>query len=73
MRRAPEALDAARARLAGLTARCTFLAGDFTESVPEGGDVCLRSRVLHDWHDERCRTILARCPGPSARTPNSPL
>ncbi|MEU8716050.1 methyltransferase [Streptomyces sp. NPDC048663] len=57
----PEALEAARAHLAGLTARCTFVTGDFTESVPEGGDVYLLSRVLHDWDDARCRTILARC------------
>ncbi|MFJ9346038.1 methyltransferase [Streptomyces sp. NPDC101237] len=57
----PEALEAARAHLAHLTARCAFVAGDFTESVPEGGDVYLLSRVLHDWDDARCRTVLARC------------
>ncbi|WP_307022280.1 methyltransferase [Streptomyces canus] len=29
--------------------------------MPEGGDVSLLSRVLHDWDDERCLTILRRC------------
>ena len=54
----PEALEAARHQL---TERCTFVAGDFTRSVPRGGDVYLLSRVLHDWDDDRCLTILDRC------------
>ncbi|MGI5454496.1 methyltransferase [Streptomyces sp. CA-249302] len=57
----PGALEAARSNLADLTARCTFMPGDFTEEVPEGGDVYLLSRVLHDWDDDRCLTILRRC------------
>ncbi|MFD7630856.1 methyltransferase [Streptomyces sp. NPDC059851] len=54
---------AARARLAraGAADRCTFVTGDFTRSVPGGGDVYVLSRVLHDWDDGRCLDILRRC------------
>ncbi|GAA3821761.1 hypothetical protein GCM10022403_064140 [Streptomyces coacervatus] len=59
----PEALEAARTELTALdlAERCTFVTGDFTEAVPDGGDVYLLSRVLHDWDDDRCLTILRRC------------
>ncbi|MFD9738373.1 methyltransferase [Umezawaea sp. NPDC059074] len=57
----PHALTAARERLADVADRVTLVPGDFTESVPGFGDVYLLSRVLHDWDDDRCRTILAAC------------
>jgi hypothetical protein len=41
--------------------RCELVAGDFTNGVPEGGDVYLLSRVLHDWDDQQCHEILKRC------------
>ncbi|MFJ3902822.1 methyltransferase [Streptomyces sp. NPDC090025] len=60
----PQVLAAARARLAHADAevagRCDFRAGDFAD-VPDGGDVYLLSRVLHDWDDDRCRDILGHC------------
>jgi O-methyltransferase domain/Dimerisation domain len=58
----PNVLDEARAAFAdaGITDRCAFVSGDFTVGVPDGGDVYILSRVLHDWDDGLCRTILAR-------------
>jgi hypothetical protein len=68
----PHAEDAARRKLlqAGVADRCDLLTGDFFEAVPAGGDLYLLKSVLHDWDDERARTILTRCRdamGPSAR------
>ncbi|KPI15531.1 O-demethylpuromycin O-methyltransferase [Actinobacteria bacterium OV450] len=58
----PQVLAAARTRLGGgaAGARCDYRAGDFAD-VPAGGDVYLLSRVLHDWDDARCRSILRYC------------
>jgi hypothetical protein len=45
----------------GLSERCQIEAGNFFEAIPKGGDFYLLSQILHDWDDERCRTILAAC------------
>lgn len=45
----------------GLAGRCSFVAGDFFESVPPGGDVYLLKSVIHDWTDERADMILRSC------------
>ncbi len=59
----PHVLPRARQRLADVSCdhRCDFVAGDFTEGVPEGGDIYILSRILHDWDDQQCAAILRRC------------
>lgn len=41
--------------------RLTAVAGDFFREVPAGADVYVLSRVLHDWDDEGCASILTAC------------
>jgi hypothetical protein len=43
---------------AGLASRCSTTDGDFFVSVPAGGDAYLLRHIIHDWDDERSRTIL---------------
>ncbi len=56
----PHAIDQTRSRLAGsaMAARCEFIAGNFFESVPEGGDLYLLKSILHNWNDGRAAAIL---------------
>jgi hypothetical protein len=57
---------AADLALSGITA----LPGNFFEEIPDDGDIYLLSRVLHDWPDDECRTLLSVCRkavGPGAR------
>jgi hypothetical protein len=55
-----EAVDEAGPTLAaaGVTGRCTVVAGSFFDEVPAGGDAYVLSRVLHNWSDERALAIL---------------
>jgi O-methyltransferase domain len=46
---------------AGLAERCETIAGDFRDSVPEGGDAYMLSWILHDWDDEAALLILQNC------------
>jgi hypothetical protein len=59
----PHATEAGRQHFAevGLAARCEFVAGDFFRSVPPGADAYVLKSVIHDWNDERSRTILQHC------------
>lgn len=42
----------------GVSNRAGIKAGDFFESVPEGGDTYILKSILHDWNDEDCIKIL---------------
>jgi hypothetical protein len=41
--------------------RCSYIAGNFFESVPEGADAHLLCGVVHDWDDDRAIKVLANC------------
>src|SRR5882762_2247748 len=59
----PHASEGAKlyARDAGVAERCEFVAGDFFDSVPPGGDAYLLKSVLHNWNDEKSALILRNC------------
>ncbi len=48
---------------AGLMSRCETIGGDFSKSVPAGGDLYLYKRILHDWNDATCLSLLRVCAG----------
>jgi hypothetical protein len=50
-----------RIEAAGLAERCACVAGDFFASVPAGADAYVLASIVHDWDDERARTILMNC------------
>ena len=41
--------------------RCSFISGNFFDSVPERAEAYLLCGVLHDWNDERAAVILRSC------------
>lgn len=45
----------------GVAGRVRRVAGNFFNSIVEGGDIYLFARILHDWTDDQCRTILGNC------------
>ncbi|NUT94687.1 MAG: methyltransferase [Saccharothrix sp.] len=66
----PHAIASAGPALTGCADRTTLVAGDFfTDPLPRG-DVYVLSRVLHDWDDDRCATILrnVRAAAPAGAT-----
>jgi hypothetical protein len=46
---------------AGVRDRCQVESGDMFASVPKGADAYVIKRVLHDWDDARCVSILRNC------------
>lgn len=59
----PHVVHAAKGRIAvaGLADRCGVIVGSFFDTVPEGADAYLLSRVIHDWDDARSIAILRTC------------
>jgi hypothetical protein len=59
----PQGLDGATAVLdrAGVTARCTRVAGSFFDTMPQHADLYLLKSVLHNWDDTRSVQVLQRC------------
>lgn len=45
----------------GLLPRCKFVSGSFFQSIPEGSDLYMLKRILHDWDDQACLSILRNC------------
>jgi hypothetical protein len=59
----PTVVEGARTWLGAqrLDGRCEFVAGDFFEAIPPGGDVYTLSHILHDWDDDRAIRLLRNC------------
>ena len=59
----PQVIDGAKEVVedSGVSDRCQLAAGNFFESVPEGGDTHILKWIIHDWNDEQCATILRNC------------
>lgn len=57
----PTGIEAARAGVGGPLPRCDLVAGDFFEKVPEGCDLYIMKKVIHDWDDGRAAKILENC------------
>jgi hypothetical protein len=41
--------------------RTEFVTGSFFESVPQGADVYVLKKVIHDWNDKQAAVILRNC------------
>ncbi len=50
-----------------LQERVDFVAADFFDTLPSGGDAYVLSRVLHDWDDPDAARILASCRAAAGR------
>jgi SAM-dependent methyltransferase len=61
----PSTIGTVNQELKGNTvgARCSYIAGDFFDSVPGGADAYLLCGVIHDWDDDQAAAILRNCRG----------
>lgn len=58
-----EVVEMARETLSrcGVFDRCQLVPGDFFSGVPEGGNVYILKRIIHDWDDAHAIQILHNC------------
>ncbi len=57
----PSSVEMIRSGAGGNLARTELVAGNFFESVPQGADVYVLKKVIHDWNDEQAVAILRNC------------
>ncbi|WP_177248803.1 methyltransferase [Bradyrhizobium sp. Ghvi] len=59
----PRCADAANQHFGhlGISDRIDFVAGDFFHEVPAVSDAIIVKSIIHDWNDERSRSILGNC------------
>jgi len=57
----PSAIQMMRSSAGGRLPRTELIAGSFFESVPQGADVYVLKKVIHDWSDEQAIVILRNC------------
>lgn len=59
----PHVIERARGKISssGVQDRCTLVSGSFFDAVPDGADAYIMRHIIHDWDDEKCRTILNNC------------
>jgi len=59
----PATIETANQQLSDDTCggRCSYIGGDFFESVPPGADAYILCGVVHDWDDNGVITILRNC------------
>jgi len=57
----PASIAAARRIDVGRMPRLELVEGDFFKAVPQGADVYVIKKVIHDWNDEQSISILRNC------------
>jgi hypothetical protein len=59
----PHVVEKATTRLArsGVSSRCEVVAGDAFDCLPDGTDIYVLSRVVHDWNDTEAIRLLTTC------------
>jgi hypothetical protein len=57
----PSGVQMPRSGAEGSLPRTEFVTGSFFDSVPQGADVYVLKKVIHDWNDKQAAVILRHC------------